>query len=56
MMFPPAATWTRAVGLRGQIIIIEITSLVLKYNRIGVIVLIRLYFYFLAIVIENTQF
>ena len=23
-MFPPAATWTRAVGLRGQDIIIEV--------------------------------
>jgi hypothetical protein len=36
-----------------QIIIIKGTSLALKYTRIGVIVLIRLYFYLLAIVIED---
>jgi len=37
-------------------IIIEGTSSALKYNGIGVVVLIRLYSYLLAIVIEDTQF
>ena len=37
-----------------QIIIIKGTSLALKHNKIGIIVLIRLYFYFLAIVVKNT--
>ena len=34
-------------------IIIEGISLAFKYNKVGVIVLVRLYFYFLAIVIKN---
>ena len=35
MMFPPAATWTRAVGLRGQLIII----LVISYTLNGLLIL-----------------
>jgi len=37
-------------------IIIEGTSLAPKHNRIGIVVLIRLYSYLLATVIEDTQF
>jgi len=37
-------------------IIIEGTSLALKHNGIGVVVLIRLYSYLLVIVIKDTQF
>jgi hypothetical protein len=37
-------------------IIIEGISLAFEHNRIGVMVLIRLYSYFLATVVENTQF
>ena len=39
-----------------QIIIIEGISLALKHNRIGIIVLIKLYFYFLATVIKKNSF
>jgi len=35
-------------------IIIEGTSSTLKYNRIGIVVLIRLYSYLLVIVVEDT--
>jgi len=35
-------------------VIIEGTSSALKHNGIGVVVLIRLYFYFLATIIEDT--
>ena len=44
----------KIISFSYQTIIIEGTSLALKYNGIGVMVLIRLYFYFLVIVIEDT--
>ena len=44
------------ININYKIIIIKGTSLALKHNKIGIIVLIKLYFYFLATVIKNTQF
>ena len=44
------------VSFSYQTIIVKGTSLALKHNRIGIIVLIKLYFYFLATVIKDIQF
>ena len=42
------------VSFSCQTIIIEDISLAFKHNRIGVIILIKLYSYFLVIVVEDT--
>ena len=39
-----------------KIIIVKGISLALKHNRIGIIILIKLYSYFLAIVVKDMQF
>jgi hypothetical protein len=44
----------KIISFSYQIIIIEGTSLALKYNGIGIIILIKLYPYLLVIFIENT--
>ena len=41
MMFPPAATWTRAVGLRGQLFLIIELRLIRRRNRLRPLTVIR---------------